>query len=386
MNEPQPNPLTSPEDQSATFVELFFDLVFVFSLTQVVHLLHHGLDWATIGQATLVFWLVWWAWTQFTWTLNTADTTQTVVELWTLVATAVVFFMAIALPNAFHGSGLWFAISYVVVRLIGLGLHVWVGWNDPSLLAAIRSFTVVSLLGLGAVLAGGLMGGRAQIGMWALAIALDVLAAMVGGRVDGWNLRSEHFGERHGLFVIIALGETLIVAANGFQGVGHSMEQVTVAVLAVATTCGLWWTYFPRAKPALEEQLARHPGLARAGLARDAYSLAHFLMVCGIVAFAVALEGALNPGHFSHTGAWALATGFILFVGGMGMALWRATGKCPLPRTILTLLTAAAIVLLPSGRADLALGVALAGTVLISVIEQRSLGVDRETRLESQKL
>ena len=111
-----PQSLSSPEDQSVTFVELFFDLVFVFSVTQVVGLFHHGLNWSTAGQGVLVFWLVWWAWSQFTWALNAADTTHQWVQLGTLLATAVAFFMAIAVPDAFHGHPmclrsptLWFA-------------------------------------------------------------------------------------------------------------------------------------------------------------------------------------------------------------------------------------------------------------------------------------
>src|SRR5688500_8944320 len=115
--------IVSPEDQKVTFVELFFDLVFVFSVTQVVGLLHDGLSWIAVGQAILVFWLVWWAWTQFTWALNAADTTHHLVALATLAATAVAFFMAVVVPDAFQARALWFAIPYVLVRVIGLALY-----------------------------------------------------------------------------------------------------------------------------------------------------------------------------------------------------------------------------------------------------------------------
>ena len=208
-------PITSPEHQSATFVELFFDLVFVFAVTQVVGLLHDGLTWASAGQAVLVFWLVWWAWTQFTWTLNAADTTHAWIELGTLCATAAAFFMAIALPDAFHEHALEFAAAYVSVRAIGLALQVWVAWSNPSQRAAVRSFALVSLGGLAAVIVGGFLGGAALYGFWGLAILLDVLAAAVGGQSGGWNIRPEHFAERHGLFVIIALGETLDCGGGG---------------------------------------------------------------------------------------------------------------------------------------------------------------------------
>ena len=116
--------VASPHDQSATFVELFFDLVFVFGITQVVGLLHHHLTWAGAGQAILVFWLVWWAWSQFTWALNAADREHPWIELSTLVATAVAFFMAVAVPEAFRGGALWFAVPYIVVRVIGLSIYI----------------------------------------------------------------------------------------------------------------------------------------------------------------------------------------------------------------------------------------------------------------------
>ena len=115
--------IVSPEGQRVTFVELFFDLVFVFAVTQVVGLLHEGLDWGAVGRAILVFWFVWWAWTQFTWALNAADTTHHHVVLRTLLATAVAFFMAVALPSAFGERALWFAAPYVLVRGLGLTLY-----------------------------------------------------------------------------------------------------------------------------------------------------------------------------------------------------------------------------------------------------------------------
>ena len=209
--------IVAPEEQSVTFVELFFDLVFVFSVTQVASLLHHQLDWTGLGQAVLVFWLVWWGWTQFTWALNAADTTHVTVELATLLATGVAFFMAVAIPRSFGGDAIGFALPYVLVRLIGLGLYARVAWAaDPSQHAAVRTFALMSIGGLAAVMAGAIVGGNTLYWLWGLAILLDIIAAMVAGRAEAWNLHPDHFGERHGLFVIIALGESLIVAGGPF--------------------------------------------------------------------------------------------------------------------------------------------------------------------------
>jgi low temperature requirement protein LtrA len=364
--------IVSPEDQNVTFVELFFDLVFVFSVTQVVGLLHDELNWGTVGEAILVFWLVWWAWTQFTWALNAADTTHSLVELGTLVATAVAFFMAVALPDAFHGRALWFAIPYVLGRLIGLVLYAWVASADPSQRAAVQRFALVSVGGLVAVLIGGFTGGTMQYWFWGLAILLDIVAAAVGGQSEGWNLHPDHFGERHGLFVIIALGETLIVAAGGVTGAPWTGNLIGVAVLAVVITCGLWWSYFPRAKPELDRALESSQGAEQAGMARDVFSLVHFPMLCGVIAYAVAIEEAVvHPSApLLLEGRIALAAGLLLFVGGMAVATWRATRRLLLPRLVLTAGTATLVVAVTGVAPLFTLAIAVVGIVVIVALEQ----------------
>ena len=237
-------PLTTTEDQSATFIELFFDLVFVYAVTQTVTLVHEDLSWAGLGRAVVVFWLVWWAWTQYTWALNSADTAHPAVDAVMLVATAIVFLMAVTVPDAFGDAGAWFAATYIVVRAVGLGLYGRVAWDDVAKRAAVRKFAVLSLGGLAAVAAGGLVDGEARAWLWAAALLLDVVAAALAGAAEGWDIRPDHFGERHGLFVIIALGESLIVAAAGLTGAELNAQTVAVAILAVAATAALWWIYF----------------------------------------------------------------------------------------------------------------------------------------------
>ncbi len=367
--------ISSPEDQSVTFVELFFDLVFVFSATQVVGLLHDGLSGLVIGQAVLVFWLVWWAWTQFTWALNAANTDNAFIESGTLLATAVAFFMAVSLPGAFGGLAVWFALTYVIVRSIGLIMYYWVTSQDPQQRSAVRVFFITSTAGLLAVLIGSLLGGTWQYLLWGLAIILDVVAAQISGRVEGWRVHPEHFAERHGLFVIIALGETLIVAAGQFTGEAWTGPIVTVAVLAVALTCGLWWTYFPRAKPVLEEALCSSDDLQRTQIARDSYSLIHFLMVLGIIAYAfVVEEGVAHPNEaLPLEGRIALAAGLLLFVGGMAAAIWRATRQVLIIRLLVTLTAGTLIIFIPGLPVASSLTVAVLAILIIIVVEQRRL-------------
>jgi low temperature requirement protein LtrA len=363
--------ITSPHDQRVTFVELFFDLVFVFSVTQVVRLLHHHLDWTGALQSVLVFWLVWWGWTQFTWALNAADTTHPSVELGMLLATAIAFFMAVALPHAFHERALWFAVPYVLLRGIGLLLYAWAASADPGQHAAVRLFSALSLGGLIAVIAGAFAGGAAQYALWGVAIVLDVVAAAIAGRAETWNLHAEHFAERHGLFVIIALGETLIVAAVGVTGAAWTRDLIMVGVLGVAVVCGLWWSYFGDAKPALDRAFESCPAGARAGMARDAFSLAHFPLICGVIAFAVALESVVaHPSEpLSLATRAAFGISMLLYGGGMVLAMWRATGRVLWLRLAVQALLCAFIVGVPQGPLP-AFGAALLASIVIGVGER----------------
>jgi low temperature requirement protein LtrA len=365
--------IVSPASQKVTFVELFFDLVFVFCVTQVVGLFHVGIDWRVIGEGVLIFWLVWWAWTQFTWALNAADTTHHLVQLATLGATAVAFFMAVAIPETFHGRALWFAVPYVAGRVIGLMLYGWVAAAaDQRQHAAVRFFTIISMGGLVAVLIGAWLGGVAQYWFWGAAIPLDFIAAALGGRQESWNLNADHFGERHGLFVIIALGETLIVAAGGVTDTSWTVDVIVVALLAVGITCALWWTYFTKAKPALDRALEERHGAAQSTLARDVFSLLHFPMVCGIIAYAVATEYAVSHPRnvFPLELRIAVALGVLLFVGGMCVAMWRARKASLGPRALLTAVTAVAVVAVGSVLSTVTLAIALVGVAAVAAWEQ----------------
>jgi low temperature requirement protein LtrA len=364
--------IVSPDDQRVTFVELFFDLVFVFCVTQVVTLLHGHVDARTAGGAVLVFWLVWWAWTQFTWALNAANTDHPWVQLATLLATAVAFLLAVNIPLALGDGAWWFAAPYIAVRVVGLVVYSWVAAGNSGQLQAVRTFGSLSLLGLAAVAAGAVVGGEALYWCWGLAILLDLAAAGIGGRHGGWNLHPDHFVERHGLIVIIALGETLIVAAAGLSGAGMSAAAIATGVLAVAVTCGFWWSYFRHARSAFEHALAATSTASRAAVARDTFSVMHFPMLCGIVAMAVATEVALaHPNDpLAVDMRVALGAGAVLFVCGTGLALWRATGRLPLARMVVVPLAALGVAI-AGGTPWVAMTWLLAALVVVATVEQR---------------
>jgi low temperature requirement protein LtrA len=364
-----------PTNQTVTFIELFFDLVFVFAVTQIASLLHEDVSAGNAAQAVLVFWLVWWAWAQFTWALNAADTTNPVVEIGTMLAAGSAIAMAVALPEAFEDRGLWFALAYVAVRTLGLLLYAAAASTKPAQRGAVLRFSVASLGGMSFVIAGGAIGGDALYWFWGLAILLDVLAAAVGGRLEGWDLNTAHFVERHGLFVIIALGETVIVTAGGLTGVDWTATLAVTALLLLGLIFGFWWSYFATAKPGLETALEQQTGSSHSKMARDVFSLLHFPMLCGVIAFAVVSEEALaHPEDpFGIEVRLTLSASLVLFFGSISVAMLRATGGLLVIRIVASVIAAVVILALGSVEPQVSLAIALVGVGTLITVEQLTI-------------
>jgi len=360
------------EAQGATFVELFFDLVFVYAVTQVTGVLAHDLTPAGVGKALVIFWLVWWAWTQFTWSLNQADTEHVSVRLITLLATGIAFVMALTVPIIEGSSGWMFPIAYIVVRVMGIGLQWKLAVGDDSWTIAVRKWTITSSLGLLAVMAAVFVAPDFRFVALGIAALLDINAALRAGSGD-WRLFPSHFSERHGLFIIIVLGESLIAAGLGAAGQELTPGVIGVAVIAVAATCGLWWSYFGWAKEAIESSFAGvSEGVGR--FARDVYSFAHFPIIAGVIGFAVAIEHAIAHATelLDAELVTALVGGVALFVGGTYLALWRAGGRKPGSRLVVTGLVVVAsplLVRVDAWQALLVVAILVAG---LGVVEQRS--------------
>ncbi len=364
-------PIRAPQGQGVTFVELFFDLVFVFAITELTKLAASDLTWSGAGRSVLVAWLIWWAWSQFTWALNPADTDHGIVRGGTLFAGALAFLMAISVGDALGDGGLWFAIPYVAVRVVGLGLYVLVAAEDKVQLAAVRLFGSISTLGLGAAVIGGAVHGNARTWWWLAVIGLDFLAAGLAGSQEGWGIHSAHFAERHGLFVIIALGESLVAAGIAAAGEERTSDLVFVAIGAVIVVSLLWWTYFGWLKDALERRLEAASDTPRAQLARDAYSLLHFPLIVGVVGVAIGVEEMVaHPGDALEAQVLiALIVGVTLFVGSAAAALWRADRTVLVARfAVLGLLAIGAAVQHPA-EPKLILSLTIAAVAAVVVAE-----------------
>lgn len=365
--------ITTDEGQGAGFVELFFDLAFVFAVTEITALTAHHLDLPGVARSVLIFWLIWWGWTQWTWALNSADTDHGAVRIGTLVATGIAFLMAASVDQAFGDDVLWFVLPYLAIRLLGLGLYYWVALGDQEQRAAVVAFSALSLTGLVAVLLGGLVDPPARNWLWLLAILLDLAAAGAAGTLPGWNLHAAHFAERHGLFVIIALGESLIVAGTTVAEPDRSTELIVVAVLTVTVACLLWWSYFGWVKDSLEERLAQLSGPEQTAMARDTYSFVHFLIIGGIVGFAVGVEEivAHPEGSLPDEYVAALGVGVGLFVAGTAAAYWRAAHALLVPRLVVLALGLVALAVLASAEPSVLLAVLVVTLLVVALVERR---------------
>jgi low temperature requirement protein LtrA len=284
-------------EQHATTLELFYDLVFVFAITQVSHLLLGHLDWTHAGQATLILLVVWWSWNYTTWVTNELNPESISVRLLLIGLMLASLLMAIAIPDAFGDKALLFAGSYVVIQV---GRHLFVTFvaAEAGTLERARAGRILTWFIAAGVLwiAGALADGETRTVLWLAALAVDYAAPLVTFWLPGvervtpeaWEVGSEHFAERFQLFIIIALGETIVV--TGATTSQHELTTATIVAFSLAflSTAALWWLYFNVVAGIAQRRLAE--AVNRTVLARDAYTYLHVVIVAGILLAAVGDE------------------------------------------------------------------------------------------------
>ena len=281
---------TELAEHRTTPVELFWDLVFVFAVTEVSSLMSHDLTWGWFARSMLVLALVWWAWSAFVWAANAQNATSGTVRACLLISTAVIFITGLSVPGAFGRDGTVFAVSYAIVRFLHLALYADASRKGNASWSAIAGFAVTVAIGMALLIAGSFAHGGTRIALWAAAVAIDYAgpAWLTRERLRGLqHVAVAHFAERYGLFVIICLGESIVAIGLG-AAAGHphlGAQLITAVTLALLITIGMWWTYFDRYAATAEERLREHddPVLAAA----DGYSYLHLLIVAGIITFAV---------------------------------------------------------------------------------------------------
>ena len=353
------------EDFTADPVELFFDLAYVFAFSQLVGLLIHTPTWAGVGEAALLFALLWLPWQELTWAANAVSGNGRSVRTVFLVATVLSIPMAAATTSALDGGGLVFALGLTGILLLGFAIQYLSAKGEPGFLRAAIRWIVPNLLAVVLLLAGALVHGNARIALWILS-ALVVLGAMILAGSGEWIVRVGHMAERHALIIIIALGEVIVaiglpVVASLEVDAGIPGPTLAALVASGVFACLLWWGYFDRLSPSLEHRgasLETDPDRGR--YVRDVYTWAHAPMVGGIILSAAALEEiSLHPEAVVSTPFLTMMGGGLALISlGVTAAIWRAYRLIAWER----LLGAIAVV------AIVVLGSSLSGVVLLSVI------------------
>ena len=281
------------EREQVTPLELFFDLVFVLALTQCTALMADVPTWQGIGQAMLILGVLWWSWVGYAWLTSVVDPEEGIVRIAMFVAMAALLVAALCVPEAFGDLGLLFACVYLVVRMAQIGLFLIASRDEPELRQSVRGLAISTALGTGILVGASFADDWLQAGLWLLALVLDMGGPALFG-AEGWKLSPEHFAERHGLIIIIALGESIVAIGIGAEQ-GVDAWVVVAATLGVALAAAQWWLYFDVVALVAARRLEQaRPGREQNEIARDSFSFLHFPMVAGIVLVALGLKKTLE--------------------------------------------------------------------------------------------
>jgi low temperature requirement protein LtrA len=337
------------------FVELFFDLVFVFAITQISHNLLAHLTWLGALQALMLLAAVWWAWIFTSWVTNWLDPERGAVQVALFVLMGVGLVMSAALPHAFAETGPAFAVAFVAIQV---GRTLFMLWASRGNVMLVRNFQrILVWLVLSGVfwIAGGLAAPEHRMGFWLAALAIEYISPALYFRVPGlgrartedWTVEGGHMAERVGLFIIICLGETLLVSGATFAELAWTGPVIVAFVSAVLSTVAMWLLYFSRAHEAASEAISHAADPGR--LARRAFTYSPILVIAGIIVVAVSDELVLaHPGgHVEAAAALTLLGGPALFLIGTTVATWAIWRKVAWPRLVGCVVLAACWLVLP---------------------------------------
>jgi low temperature requirement protein LtrA len=328
-------------EQGVTALELFFDLVFVFAITQVTRFLYEDPTWLGLAKAMAILMALWFAWTGYAWLGNTAGTDEGAIRGVLLVVMGPLLIASLAVPNAFGKDALAFGIAFFIVRAMHIVAYRILARDNPRLLV-VTAGLARTILPAGALLAvAGTVSGTARAFCWAAALTIDYGGLLLTG-TENWRVQATHFAERHRLIIIIALGESIVALGAGSGELGRDV--IICALLGIAVAAALWWTYFDVVAVVAERKLREADQAARARMARDSFSYLHLPMVAGIVLFAFGVKTTLAHvhEHLPSVPATALAGGVALYLLALSLLKRRNIGSFNLPR----LVAAALLVLL----------------------------------------
>jgi low temperature requirement protein LtrA len=286
--------LSTEREQRVTPLELFFDLVFVFGFTQVTTVLSNDPTWQGLGHGVLILVALWWAWAAYAWLTNSIDPDEEAVWGSLLVAIGAMFIAALAVPEAFGRHGVVFGVAFLIVIIMQVALYILASASrgDRDLVAAIARITPSSLGGAILILVAGFVSTDLKPFLWLAGLVVALLLPLLVPLQD-WRVRPAHFVERHGLIVIIAIGESLVAIGFGARGTGLTAGVIVAALLGLVVAASFWLAYFDFFPQRAQQLLIDRSGAQQSALARDTYTYLHLPMVAGIVLFAFAVKETL---------------------------------------------------------------------------------------------
>ena len=281
------------EGETVSPLELFFDLVFVLAFTQCTALMAAEPTWEGLAKGLLVLGVLWWSWVGYAWLTSVVDPEEDAVRLVIFAAMAALLVVGLAVPRAFEESALIFASAYVFVRVMHIALFMLASREDPDLRSSVIGLGISTAVASGLLVAASFADGALQGGLWALALALDIGGPYLFG-AEGWKLVPRHFSERHGLIMIIALGESIVAIGVGAEA-NVDAGIVAAALIGTVIAAALWWLYFDVVAIVAARRLdAAEIGREQNEMARDSYSILHLPMVAGIVLLALGMKKTLG--------------------------------------------------------------------------------------------
>lgn len=355
------------EGERVSPLELFFDLVFVLAITQCTALMSHDPTWRGIGRGLVVLGLLWWSWGGYAWLTSVVDPDEGGVRLVLFAAMAALLVTSLCVPDAFGDLGLTLALAYGGVRAAHIALFMLASRDDAGLRTAVVGLAVSTAIGIGILVTGAFLDGQARLAVWATALVLD-MAGPLFIDTSGWRLVAGHFAERHGLIMIVALGESIVAIGVGAEA-GVDGGVVVAAILGMAVACAFWWVYFDVAALMAARRLAEVESLKeRNALARDAFSYLHLSMVAAIVLVALGMKSTLA--HVGDPLGWETATALVggaaLYLLGHVAFKLRSLGSFSVQRFVAALVLVACVPL--AHEVDALVSVAVVAVVLWSLI------------------
>jgi low temperature requirement protein LtrA len=310
------------ETQRVSSLELFFDLVFVFTITQLTGVLVHEPSWRGLLQVSLMLGVIFWMYGGYAWLTNAVALDRLTHRLTLLLGMAGFFVVALAIPRAFSGNGTAFGLAYLAVVLIHLGMFA--RSSRITVVRAIMGLAPFNLVTALLILAGGILGGTLQYLLWGAAVTFEWISPKL---IDdsGFVIEPGHFVERHGLVVLVAIGESVVAVGIGAARLAVNAELVAAAILGLSLSACLWWSYFASDDGSAEQSLNDAPAARRPGLAVAAFGYWHLLILLGIIAIAFALRSVTGHAFASLSAAPAIALGAGASVFLLGEALYRRT-------------------------------------------------------------